>query len=259
MEKMYRLISIFFLIGILFYSCSSSYLPEDVLQKNDTFYLINSKAPLTGYIRTYYDNGKLKSVKRYKNGIPDGYYLRFYPNSKMSLKMEYSNGKPLYFVQYYENAKIKAKQVDSAGYKWIFRYFENGKIMRIECLKNGLLNGIVYQYYENGNVQLKVSYKDGKKHGLFQMFFQNGNIKAECNYLNDSINGIFKTWTEDGFYAEETFKNGKRFGVWKYYFPSGKIKAEVVISDYGTVKERVEYNEEGKIIDKFVSNTAHYD
>jgi antitoxin component YwqK of YwqJK toxin-antitoxin module len=259
MERIFRLISIFITIYIISSSCSSSYKPEDVFQNNDTLYLLETKKPFSGYIRTFYENGKLKSVKEYKNGFPDGYYLRFYPNGKMSLKMEYLNGKPLYFIQYYENSKIKAKQFDSAGYRWIFRYFENGKVLRKESLKNGLLNGIIFQYHENGNVEMKITYKDGKRNGSFKMYFPNGKLKAECNYVNDSIDGVFKIWTEDGYYGEETFKNGKRYGVWKYYYPSGKIKTEVFISDIGTVKERIEYDENGKIIDKFTSNIDYYD
>lgn len=259
MVVIYRLISLFFVLIVVFSSCSRSYSPEEVTFKNDTLYLFETNTPFSGYIRTYYDNGKQKSVKEYKNGLAHGYYLRFYPSGKLSLKMEYSNGKPLYFIQYYENSNIKAKQFDSVGLQWIFRYNEKGNLIQKETLKNGLLNGTSYQYYDDGKIYIQTQYVNGKKNGLFKMFFANGKPKAECYFVNDSINGIFKVWTEDGFYGEEYFENGKRAGVWRYYYPNKKIKAEVYFTDKGTVKERIEYDENGKIIDKFVSSIEHYD
>jgi antitoxin component YwqK of YwqJK toxin-antitoxin module len=253
MERMLPSIKWLFAL-LVFYSCSRSFLPEEVVISNDTVYIKETKKPLTGFVRTYYANQKPKSVKTYKNGIANGYYLRFYPNGKFSLVMNYVDGKPSGFEQYYENGNIKAKTIDSAEVQFVLRYYENGALQQKERLKNKLLEGPSYTYYSNGNIESIIYYKKGKKHGPFRLYYSTKKLKTECNFVNDSIDGLFKTWTEDGFYGEEYFKMGKRVGVWKYYYPSGKIQSTVTFHDNGLVKERIEYDERGNIIGKFTSN-----
>ncbi|MCX7862324.1 MAG: toxin-antitoxin system YwqK family antitoxin [Bacteroidales bacterium] len=255
MEKMLLLISIASCI-LLITSCNQSYSPEQVTFSNDSAYVLinNKKTPLTGYIRTYYDTNLLKSVKTYKNGVPNGYYIRFYPNGQMSLKMIYSKGTPVQFIQYYENAKIKTLQVNNDTIQYILRYSEQGKLIRKETLKNKLLNGRTITYFDDGSVESILHYSNGKKHGPFVLFYPNKKIKAHCHFKNDSIDGIFKTWNEDGCYGIELFSMGKRIGTWKYYYPNGKIKTIITFHNNSLVKERIDYDEKGNIVSKFTSN-----
>ncbi len=253
MEKMLPSIKWLFVL-IIFLSCSRSFLPEEIIVSNDSVYTKASKKPLTGFLRTYYNDRKLKSVKTYKNGIAHGYYLRFYPNGRLSLKMFYVQGKPTGFEQYYENGKMKARTIDSADIQYVLRYNENGVLQQKERLKNKLLEGPSYRYYDDGSIESIVYYKEGKKHGPFRLYYKTKKLKAECNFVNDSIDGLFKTWTEDGFYGEEYFKMGKRIGVWKYYYPGGKLHSIVSFHNNGLVKERIEFDEQGNIIGKYTSN-----
>lgn len=253
MERMLPSIKWLF-VSLVLLSCSRSFSPEEVLVSNDTVYVKETKQPLTGFVRTYYENDKPKSVKTYKNGIAHGYYLRFYPNGRFSLLMNYVDGQPTGFEQYHENGTIKAKTVDSFDVQFVLRYNENGVLLQKERLKNKLLEGPSYSYYDDGSIESIVYYKNGKKHGLFRLYYRTKKLKAECIFVNDSIDGLFKTWTEDGFYGEEYFKMGKRVGVWKYYYPSGKLQSTVSFHDNGLVKERIEYDEQGNIIGKFTSN-----
>jgi antitoxin component YwqK of YwqJK toxin-antitoxin module len=251
MAKIFK--KIFFIILIIV-ACDSSYKPSEVFERNDSVFVLKSGKPLTGYVRTFYENNKLKSVKEYKNGVKHGYYLRFYPNGKMSLKMKYFENKPLYYTQYYENGKIKAQSIDSADYKIVIRYYDNGAVFSKETVKNGLLNGKVYHFHENGKIKAIITYKNGKKNGVLKLFYPDGKLNVICNYVNDSLDGLFKSWSKEGYYGEEYFKKGKRVGVWKYYYPDGKIKAKVIIDDNGIVKQRIEYDSKGNIVDVFTSN-----
>lgn len=243
----------FSIILFFFTACTSSYSPQDI-ELNDTIVIEKkTKTPINGYIRSYYANGMLKSVKEYKNGIKNGYFLRFYPNGQMSLKMKYIDDKPENgYIQYFENGIIKAKRVDSAEYQNIYRYYKNGKLYMRQTLKKLLLDGWSVQYTKEGGILAKTFYKDDKKNGPFLMLFKNGQKQIEAVFVNDSIDGPLKTWSEKGvLLSEEYYIHGKHTGVWKYYYPSGKLQSQITFKKNGTVKEKIDYTEDGKIIDKF--------
>ncbi len=250
MEKILPLTN-FLLLLVFFVSCKYSYLPEEVSFSHDTLFISETGKPLSGFVRTYYENKQLQSVKTYRNGIPNGYYLRFFLNKQLSLKMYYENGKPLYFIQYFEDGKIKARQYDSIGYQWITRYNEKGILIEKQQLKNSLLVGNVYQFYDNGKIKAIIPYKNGKKHGVFKMFFPDGKLQIIGHFENDTLHGLIKSWNIDGMFAEEFYNKGKRTGIWKYYYPGGQLKTTLSFTEIGTVKERVDYDSTGKIINKF--------
>ncbi len=248
-------ISLFICIIFLLAGCNKSVNPDDIVVNEGIAFYKKNHQRFSGYVRSYYPEGKLMSVKEYKKGEPNGYYLRFYKNGQLSLKMMYSQGEPINGYQlYYDNGNLKSCRTDSAEYQFIRRYYLDGKLSMLQHKKNGLLHGTSIQYYHNGSIHVYSNYQNDKKEGRLIIYHPNHAIKNECTYINDTIHGSLKEWNDKGvLLMEEYYEHGKHTGTWKYYYPSGKINAVITFKPNGTVKEKTEYAEDGKILDKFSS------
>ena len=49
-------------------------------------------------------------------------------------------------------------------------YHEDGKLMRITNLKDGIKDGLEKIYYQNGKLEIKRTYKDGKLEGPLESY-----------------------------------------------------------------------------------------
>ena len=83
----------------------------------------------------FYDNGKIKHQRFYKDGIADGKWKHYYENGNIWIEANYKNGiKVGLWTTYYQNGKESTK----GGYnnnersgKWIF-YNEDGTVYEIK-------------------------------------------------------------------------------------------------------------------------------
>jgi antitoxin component YwqK of YwqJK toxin-antitoxin module len=248
-------ISLITVCFFFFLGCSKSVNPDEVISKDGLVYNKANQQLYSGYVRAFYPEGKLQSVKEYQNGLQQGYYMRFYPNGQMSLKMIYTHGEPLNgYKMYYDNGAIKTIRTDSAEYEFIYRYYKEGPLYMIQHLKNNLLDGTSIQYYKDGSLYVSSNYSNDRKNGHFVTFHSNHQKNAECTFINDTLEGSLKEWSEKGLLlSEEYYNRGKHCGIWKYYYSSGKIRAQITFKPDGTVKGKIEYAEDGSIIDKFSS------
>ena len=97
--------------------------------------------PITGIVKSYYDNGNLGGEVNYKDGKLEGLEKRYYENGNLEVERNYKDGKK------------------EGLYK---EYYENGNLEAEVNLKDGKLEGLSKIYYENGNLEKEVNFKDGK-------------------------------------------------------------------------------------------------
>ncbi|MDC7955422.1 toxin-antitoxin system YwqK family antitoxin, partial [Fusobacterium simiae] len=103
-------------------------------------YIVDDVNTNSGSMETYI-NGKLASIMRMKNSLPNGEAKIFYPSGKLLSIFTLENGRT--------NGISKV-------------YYENGKIQAIYNFKDNVQDGEAIEYDENGNVVKKVLYKNGK-------------------------------------------------------------------------------------------------
>ncbi len=116
---------------------------------------------MQGQWRTYYPDGKLKSIIPYVDDKIQGVAYFYYDNNENILRAEvaFSNDLP------------------NGIYK---EYHTNGAQKALLNYKNGILDGDAEFYYKTGALKIKGHYKKGKKHGKWIFYDKNGKkIKKE--------------------------------------------------------------------------------
>lgn len=92
-----------------------------------------------GKWKDFYNDGKLHSIRKYKDGVCDGKIINYHKNGKISLKAKCVNGKVVNIsTSYYESGKIQAKN-----------YYINGEHVKQEV------------FYENGKLKLTCDPRTG--------------------------------------------------------------------------------------------------
>jgi len=184
---------------------------------------------LDGEFKSYYDNGQLKLLQNYKNGIKHGVHK------------SYSDIGDLIYLRNYLNGKLDGLEIEKVGWgmtrDWYLDsiYWKNGEqhgIKKSYRLKNALSNSderilMVEEHWKNGTNQLT------------KWYHTNGKVQSEGKWeRTDYPVGIHK----------------------KYYF-NGQLESEGELNGYGTNNyykhegRHVKYSQYGEIIDvKFYEN-----
>lgn len=115
--------------------------------------------------RTFYDNGRVKSIIEHKDGKYHGKVMNYGKDGKLISKVYYKAGeKDGTSINYYPSGKVHSeisyKENKKDGLtKW---YYENGKPYRITKYNDGVKDSIETKLYENGKVMSRMPYKNGK-------------------------------------------------------------------------------------------------
>lgn len=109
---------------------------------------------------TEQNNGRVVSVKTYRNGNPDGLHVTYYPCGSICEERYFENG---------------LKSGEQKG------WWENGKLKFVYHYKNDEFNGSVKVWNESGMLFNDFNYVNGKENGLQKAWTSNGEIQA--NYV----------------------------------------------------------------------------
>ena len=119
-----------------------------------------------GSIKTYYDNGKLASEYKEKDGLYEGKYVRNHSNGKLWVEANYKHDK--------KQGMYKA-------------YYGDGTL-RYECEYNyGRKNGTYKKYNVKGKLLLEEVYKEGVKDGISKYYDNNGKLLYTLTYKDDVV------------------------------------------------------------------------
>jgi len=111
---------------------------------------------------------------------------------------------------------------------------KDGKIIKEENFKDGLLHGAVTTYHSiskedtlldpNSPVkEMSGQYTNGKKNGLWTYWAKNSQKIVELTYQDDKFNGKWTSWYINGQKKKEgVYDNGKQIGLWNFWTQDGK-------------------------------------
>ena len=158
----------------------------------------------------YHENGNLRYITTYKNGVMHGKYEKYFPTGKIGIKGEHLNGyesglwidwhdkgfskrqEGSYKVISLKEAKklqlteANAVQSDSLSVKhgtWI-TYFDGlgDKIYMQTDYKFGKIDGNQSIFYSNGNKQMVAQYKNGLKNGKTFIYDKDGKVVEKLKF-----------------------------------------------------------------------------
>lgn len=195
---------------------------------------------LSGTFKSYYENGQLKDEIHYKDGEQTGISTEYYENGNMKFSItESQNPKGNLHSHYYENGNLKSTEIyvsehDRDG-KWI-RYYSNGQMKsETEFVNKEFL---VQNCWKEDGTQIL---KDGT--GLYineNTYWEGYTQRNEQEYLNYKRHGKQYTYNNDKLTLYQEMKDGKEHGITKTYDDEGNLKEEIVYEN-GVEKTRKEY------------------
>jgi len=132
--------------------------------------------------RTYYANGKIEQVIRYKNGVKDGRFESFYENGQLKVKGNYKDG------------------LQHGVFTW---YYETGILQSEGTYINGLFEGLVKIYYSSGELEREVFYINNKDHGEYKSYYRNGQLKLFAIRENGNSTIYYEKYDTNGVLIEK--------------------------------------------------------
>lgn len=117
---------------------------------------------LHGYLKEFYQEGQLKSVIQYKNGVKDGLEKHFYYNGVLASSGENANGEPNgTFFHYYESGVMKSQYslFDGRFFGKQIDYDETGTLALLRFMN---IDGKLIFKYEPKNVNNNSGHYEGK-------------------------------------------------------------------------------------------------
>jgi len=151
-----------------------------------------------GVIKTYYDNGKVKSEINYSNNVREGAAKFYYQNGNLKEELNYVNG-----------------AVDGV----VKEYYENGKLKELYTIENGRREGAASIYSDDGNYLKDNNYEAG----ILQHMEVDASAQVIANTVADSLskNKVVLKDSSDIQKAKSEFDNSA-------YLTSAEIMPEPV-------------------------------
>jgi len=182
--------------------------------------------------KEYYDDGKIKSVALFRNGVLDGVSSEFSPDGQCVHAVEFHSGikygeglvledgsRDGHWKEYYPDGSLKAEGNYEAGKPvgpWKYNH-ENGKTEQSGTYnKKGNPEGTWKWYYENGQLLREENYYRGEKDGLSEEFDEKGNLIERGEYLNGLEEGPWMLVLGDHL-QRGSYRDGLRTGIWVSY------------------------------------------
>ena len=206
------------LLFILLIITISVYAKNDQLKIHKTYYnngklksIVSSKAgKLHGDIKSYYENGQLESETPYKNGTYDGVSIRYYDDGSLKSRFIYENG-----------------ETEGEGVS----FYKNGQLEQKVFHEEGKLEGSHIVFYEDGALRWNKKYKNGNAHGLYLEYNKNGTLKEEASYHNGLLNGVTKHYDSNGKIERENFYQYNTL-LYSYLYDENGEKNKIIGKNY---------------------------
>lgn len=215
--------------------------------------------PLTGVVKRYYENGKLRGEATYKNGKKNGIVKWYHKNGNLRGEITYRDGKEEGSERWYhENGDLDYEEIYKDGVccfhqrkfypsKNVYTYKDVQKCTKDDellCTLNNLpITGVLKEYYDNGNLKSETTYKDGKKEGVSKIYKINGLMDGYNDYHYGSRKYFYKVYDpNESVYALNEVKscydnllctlNGVLVtGIVQEYHKNGYLKHETDYKD----------------------------
>jgi len=216
----------------------------------------NDAGQREGDWRFYFNNGKLKSVERYKLGKLEGEQDYYFDNGNPSSVENYTAGKADGLVTAYFYAgnirsatRYKMDKKDGEARA----YYSNGNLSSLNNYVNGVLTGESREYYKNGLVKDIQQYSNDKGEGLYQSYNDNGKLSSEGQQSKDKSLGEWKFYYPDGKVKEtRNYANDNENGLHQEYFENGQLSCTYMVKKGKIDGESDYYYKDGKLFSKYI-------
>lgn len=162
-----------------------------------------------GKLKTFYENGKLKSVSNFHCGLRQGNFYDYYENGIIETQEFYFEDE-LKSSQYYnelgiiqETENIEYNFKKTRNYKTTLHkeFYENGDLKienRIVEEENDIETEYYKEYYQNGFLKIEKTLINNSKNDVYREYYENGNVKYEGKFKNDKPIEKHYFYKEDG-------------------------------------------------------------
>lgn len=185
-----------------------------------------------GVYKSFYPNGGIRSIEKYKNGKAKGKWKWFHKNGELQLEGKYRSYRKspidIVVLLFFNPDKDALNEQNNSSFKsgrWK-RYYPNGKLQENSRFKNGEEKGRCRSYYANGNLKFFQRYRNGEER-VWKVYYEStGKLNFIERYKNAERVGRWTAYFENG-QLEYTLKynfKGKEIGVWKRFYSNGQLK-----------------------------------
>jgi antitoxin component YwqK of YwqJK toxin-antitoxin module len=176
--------------------------------------------------KTYWPNGKLKSVVHLKGNIYHGKAQYYSSTGQIQLECAYQDNQlqgPL--IRFYTFSRKKEEQHYSKG----------------------VLDGLSTTWYEDGWKLTETTYLNGVLNGPYREYHPENRIKVEGQYMNGYFSGRWLYYDFSGsVVGDGQFTHGT--GIQRLFFPDGSQHRVVHYKDNLKDGEEIEYSERNKVV-----------
>ncbi len=170
--------------------------------------------------KVFFSNGKIKTLKEYKNGKLNGNYKEYKQDEVLIKHFRFKEGKAILKKTFYSNGNQKS----------------------ISNYKNSNIHGSYKKYHENGKLELEAFYNESYKTGIWKEYSYKGKLTSIQEYKNGVENGPFKHYSRTGILKKEgAYLRGKAEGLWKIYNRDGSLYKDVTYENGRIISEK-KYN-----------------
>jgi len=231
-----------------------------------------------GVWKEFYEDGKVKEEKKYKDDVVDGYVKTYDNKGNLTNTEKFSNGKQIknapelakldVYKDYYEDGTMKYEggYINGMPVGTHFHYRQKYMCDSLPVARDDTSDVMIKKYvcrnrpvpdsaiiYEEG---IKISYGAvdslRNKIGIWTEYHNSGEFRGKGLYANDKRIGewIFyypnKQIEQKGKYD----KKGRAQGEWNWYYENGALMRQEFYVDNKRDGIMTEYTEDGKIITK---------
>lgn len=183
-----------------------------------------------GKWKTYYLNGKVKSLSNFHCGLRQGNFYNYYEDGILETQEFYFEDK-LQSSQSFnydgiieETDNIEYNFKKTRNYKTTLHkeFYENGDLKienRIVEEENDIETEYYKEYYQNGFLKIEKTLINNSKNDIYREYFENGNVKYEGKFKNDKPIEKHYFYKEDGRIDKiETWKKNKLIPLKEYKY-----------------------------------------
>jgi len=168
--------------------------------------------------KTFFPNGKVNTLKEYKNGKLNGNYKKYEKDGILTKHFTFKEDKPILQKTFYSS---------------------NGKSKSITNFKNSNRHGMHKKFHENGNVELEAYFDENYKNGTWKEYSYEGKLTSIQEYKNGVENGSFKHYSRTGLLEKEgKYLKGRPEGLWKIYNRDGTLYKEITYENGRIISEK---------------------
>ncbi len=160
----------------------------------------------------------------YTRGALDGPFVTLDGLGEVVRRREYRRGKPWgrWVLKDDAGQLVQRCQLDEQGNGTFTQYDNDGKKLREEPYRGGLLHGTLQRFRNDGQLESEEEYRAGKREGRSVEYSDRGAVVQLDHYRDGQLEGPAERHYHTGELRERgQYARGKRTGKWLFVLPSG--------------------------------------